>query len=102
MCRFSVFCLFFFFSLYADHRDLHVLTHSFPTRRSSDLPWSLKAIAEASSPSSMQNFGPEATRCFNGRTRSPVASLTPRMRGSLDRAAMVSTDMSITQRGGIL
>src|SRR3546814_15958381 len=29
--------LFFFFSLYGDHRYLHVLTHSFPTRRSSDL-----------------------------------------------------------------
>src|SRR3546814_21007567 len=27
----------FFFSRYGDHRDLHVLTHSFPTRRSSDL-----------------------------------------------------------------
>src|SRR3546814_12924841 len=27
----------FFFSCYGDHRDLHVLTHSFPTRRSSDL-----------------------------------------------------------------
>src|SRR3546814_9878609 len=26
-----------FFSGYADHRDLHVLPHSFPTRRSSDL-----------------------------------------------------------------
>src|SRR3546814_5834430 len=23
--------------MYGDHRDLHVLTHSFPTRRSSDL-----------------------------------------------------------------
>src|SRR3546814_18875808 len=30
-------CIFFFFYLYVDHRDLHVLTHSFPTRRSSDL-----------------------------------------------------------------
>src|SRR3546814_17677820 len=29
--------LYFFFSCYGDHRDLHVLTHSFPTRRSSDL-----------------------------------------------------------------
>src|SRR3546814_9578001 len=29
-------CL-FFFECYGDHRDLHVLTHSFPTRRSSDL-----------------------------------------------------------------
>src|SRR3546814_10487927 len=27
----------FFFSWYRDHRDLHVLTDSFPTRRSSDL-----------------------------------------------------------------
>src|SRR3546814_16577525 len=26
-----------FFYCYCDHRDLHVLTHSFPTRRSSDL-----------------------------------------------------------------
>src|SRR3546814_13178833 len=26
-----------FFEYYACHRDLHVLTHSFPTRRSSDL-----------------------------------------------------------------
>src|SRR3546814_16380423 len=29
--------IFFFFECYGDHRDLHVLTHSFPTRRSSDL-----------------------------------------------------------------
>src|SRR3546814_5197755 len=28
---------FFFFEGYGDHRDLHVLTHSFPTRLSSDL-----------------------------------------------------------------
>src|SRR3546814_19448312 len=27
-----------FFECYGDHRDLHVRTHSFPTRRSSDLP----------------------------------------------------------------
>src|SRR3546814_8764357 len=27
----------FFVEGYGDHRDLHVLTHSFPTRRSSDL-----------------------------------------------------------------
>src|SRR3546814_12084913 len=30
-------CMLFFFVCYGDHRDLHVLTHSFPTRRSSDL-----------------------------------------------------------------
>src|SRR3546814_15425631 len=35
----------FFFEGYGDHRHLHVLTHSFPTRRSSDLPdHSLKPI----------------------------------------------------------
>src|SRR3546814_765772 len=28
------------FYVSGDHRDLHVLTHSFPTRRSSDLPTS--------------------------------------------------------------
>src|SRR3546814_18132124 len=28
----------FFFKYYGDHRDQHVLTHSSPTRRSSDLP----------------------------------------------------------------
>src|SRR3546814_1912800 len=33
-------CSLFFFEVYGDHRDLHVLTHSFPTRRSSDLPTS--------------------------------------------------------------
>src|SRR3546814_5736125 len=33
---YSSFCL-VFFERYGDHRDLHVLTHSFPTRRSSDL-----------------------------------------------------------------
>src|SRR3546814_16822101 len=27
----------FFYEGYGDHRDLHVRTHSFPTRRSSDL-----------------------------------------------------------------
>src|SRR3546814_1994612 len=30
-------CMFVFFEWYGDHRELHVLTHSFPTRRSSDL-----------------------------------------------------------------
>src|SRR3546814_3186903 len=33
----SMCALCFFFSWYGDHRYLHVLTHSFPTRRSSDL-----------------------------------------------------------------
>src|SRR3546814_14385276 len=37
-CVFTCSILFmFFFYVSGDHRDLHVLTHSFPTRRSSDL-----------------------------------------------------------------
>src|SRR3546814_8400443 len=32
-----LFFFFFFFYCYGDHRDLHVLTHSFPPRRSSEL-----------------------------------------------------------------
>src|SRR3546814_13333445 len=34
LCRHETHC---FFKCYGDHRDLHVLTHSFPTRRASDL-----------------------------------------------------------------
>src|SRR3546814_906185 len=34
---FYLYIYIFFFNGYAHHRDLHVLTHSFPTRRSSDL-----------------------------------------------------------------
>src|SRR3546814_4234539 len=33
---------YFFFECYADHRDLHCLTHSFPTRRSADLRYILQ------------------------------------------------------------
>src|SRR3546814_6247717 len=36
---------FFFFYGYGDHLDLHVLTHSFPTRRSSDLDARSRAAA---------------------------------------------------------
>src|SRR3546814_10106938 len=36
-------CCGFFFYRSGDHRDLHVLTHAFPTRRSSDL---LAAVAQ--------------------------------------------------------
>src|SRR3546814_1324539 len=39
--------LVFFCEGYGDHRDLHVLTHSFPTRRSSDLSLSGRAMRRA-------------------------------------------------------
>src|SRR3546814_14058657 len=35
----------FFFCRYVEHHDLHVLTHSFPTRRSSDLNGNLVGAA---------------------------------------------------------
>src|SRR3546814_20342317 len=38
---------FFFFYRYGDHRDLHVLTHSSPTRRSSDLVFAACVVAGA-------------------------------------------------------
>src|SRR5207244_13485502 len=41
-CLFLIFCTAFFFYLYAAHLDLH----SFPTRRSSDLPRRWLSIAE--------------------------------------------------------
>src|SRR3546814_11734429 len=34
----------FFFKLYADLRDLHLLTHSFPPRRSSDLGHGIRRL----------------------------------------------------------
>src|SRR3546814_12360827 len=39
-----IFMFIFIFKVYADHRDLHVLTHSFPTRRSSDLSPSISPL----------------------------------------------------------
>ena len=42
------------------------------------------------------------SRVASGRTRSAVASLTPTMRGSSARRAMVSIDMSTTLRPGML
>src|SRR3546814_5046429 len=37
----------FFFLRFRHHRDLHVLTHPFPTRRSSDLPWRRSKIGRS-------------------------------------------------------
>src|SRR3546814_16755710 len=36
-----------FFYRYGDHRDLHVLTHSFPTRRSSALHYALEVSGDS-------------------------------------------------------
>src|SRR3546814_1948871 len=53
----------FFVFLYCDHRDIHVLTASFPTRRSSDLP-----VTSLNAPRFPGGFGwlmPELFRAFD-------------------------------------
>src|SRR3546814_2877366 len=53
----------FFVFLYCDHRDIHVLTASFPTRRSSDLP-----VTSLNAPRLPGGFGwlmPELFRAFD-------------------------------------
>src|SRR3546814_18241678 len=50
--------LYVFFDLYGDHRYLPVLTHSFPTRRSSDL------LREGK----MAKFYVQEFKCGNGNT----------------------------------
>src|SRR5207244_12477261 len=57
---------YFFFYYYADHRDLH----SFPTRRSSDLP-----ISPASRPRSCSP--PNTTRCVTKARRTPIDCAPP-------------------------
>src|SRR3546814_641740 len=47
----------FFFDGYGDHRDLHVLTHSFPTRRSSDLLRAWSAACGMSSGTACSGVG---------------------------------------------
>src|SRR3546814_1716614 len=52
--HYRCFCL--FFSVHGDHRDLHLLTHSFPTRRSSDLHAdSLLPVIDGSDPRQPDN-----------------------------------------------
>src|SRR3546814_21154260 len=53
------------FECSGDHRDLHVLTHSFPTRRSSDLIWASRAASASRSP---------ASASFCATQASPLAS----------------------------
>src|SRR3546814_11506435 len=65
----------FFFLLYVDHLDLHVLTHSFPTRRSSDLS------------SSHESRKPPVLRWWPHRTREGSAAC--RARCLKDRAIHV-------------
>src|SRR3546814_15533439 len=64
------------FEWYGDHRDLHVLTHSFPTRRSSDLDGGWTAAfadaADAIAPlPAIDPFAPAAIMYTSGTTGVP-------------------------------
>ena len=65
-------------------------------------PCAMKPSAVASSPESWLKSGPIAARCCETRTTLAVASLTPAMFLSSYSRFMVSTDMSITERAGML
>src|SRR3546814_18504235 len=97
---------FFFFYCYGDHRDLHVLTHSFPTRRSSDF---LARYWSRSRRCRLGLFRPliwrprhavmrsgSCVHCccwYRARMTSPVSSLTsysPSWKGDGSRARQVS------------
>src|SRR3546814_21169219 len=52
----------FVFEGYGDHRDLHVLTHSFPTRRSSDL--AVHHAKDEGLPAIVATFDPHPVRFF--------------------------------------
>src|SRR3546814_12467517 len=55
----------FSFSCYSDHRDLHVLTHSFPTRRSSDLVEQRRCLLVGEFPFAEEiQHGAKHRRCF--------------------------------------
>ena len=65
-------------------------------------PWALKPSALASSPESWMNSRPQACRVSETRLTSPVASLTPTIRGSRLSSPIVAGVMSTTERPGML
>ena len=65
-------------------------------------PCAISASAVPSSPESWMKSSPHASRCCVTRSSFAVASFTPTTFGSAASFAIVSTDMSITLRGGML
>src|SRR3546814_5151033 len=82
----------FFVSWYGDHRYLHVLTHSFPTRLSSDLTVATASamIAASRSRCSMRSSS-RRWAISSGFTGEPPATITPRpQRGPAGRIGTTS------------
>src|SRR3546814_8337831 len=65
VCNMAIFCL----SRYGDHRDLHGLTHSFPTRRSADLAMPHRPRSVWSSRQSPNGLGCQPQRIVNPSPR---------------------------------
>src|SRR6187551_3841662 len=89
----------FFFKCYGDHRDLHNAQHSFPTRRSSDLPRHparlLVLVGELGEPHRLAagNLGPELLRA-------PLAvALDHRVGGGEDRLRRTVVLLQLDQLG---
>src|SRR3546814_12018400 len=76
----------FFFELSGDHRDLHVLTHSFPTRRSSDLRQNRTVHAHIHRP------GSSRTRCQAERCTTGLSSTRRDLHESANDAPMRSEE----------
>src|SRR3546814_10817820 len=68
------------FSLYGDHRDLHVLTHSFPTRRSSDLTEHLVQLLTGNATEAITRRGHEALPTFGVRSEEHTSELQSLLR----------------------
>src|SRR3546814_13489403 len=94
-----LFILFFLYVCDGDRRDLHVLTHSFPTRRASDLPMPAVPIRHCDGP---------RTRCDEARhakhrdPHPPPHHRVPRPRegdGTDRRCALPATPHRTWRRG---
>src|SRR3546814_1878609 len=75
----SIFPVFYFIRI-CDHRDLHILTHSFPTRRSSDLKPAFVAYATSKA-------------ALSGMTRAMAVELGARVRVNAIEPAAIDTPM---------
>src|SRR3546814_4107635 len=84
----------FFFYRYGEHRDLHVLTHSVPTRRSSDRP---EAAMRSIRRSVFSYWSLGQSRATWTRS-SPISSVRCEMEGSRSSNRAMSACASVVMR----